>query len=109
MLSLPLSIIKIDKSIVWSYFDRSFALNAAVGNGEVSVLNEVRRENNILEDLIPMFQTRGLKVICEGVETHEMLRVLEEMGCDYMQGFFFSKPIPTDDFIEYVKAKNRRA
>lgn len=109
MLSLPLSIIKIDKSIVWSFFDQSFALNAAVGNATVAMTGGIERDNNILEDLIPMFQARGLKVVCEGVETHEMVRVLEEMGCDYMQGFFFSKPIPADDFLEYVKAKNRRA
>ena len=109
MLSLPLSIIKIDKSIVWSFFDQSFALNAAVGNTTATTINGTGRDNNILEDLIPMFQARGLKVVCEGVETHEMVRVLEEMGCDYMQGFFFSKPIPADDFLEYVKAKNRRA
>ena len=109
MLSLPLSIIKIDKSIVWSYFDQSVAADMAAGSESVSFYppgNE--RENNILEDLIPMFQARGLKVLCEGVETREMVRVLMEMGCDYMQGFFFSKPMPEDAFIEYVKAKNRR-
>ncbi len=109
MLSLPLSIIKIDKSIVWSYFDQSFALSVAAG-GESYFSSpdfENSRDNNILEDLIPMFQARGLKVLCEGVETNEMVRVLGEMGCDYMQGYFFSKPIPENDFIDYVIAKNR--
>ncbi len=109
MLSLPLSIIKIDKSIVWSYFDQSFALSVAAGEEAFSATAEFEpeRDNNVLEDLIPMFQARGLKVLCEGVETNEMVRVLGEMGCDYMQGYFFSKPIPENDFLEYVKAKNR--
>ena len=109
MLSLPLSIIKIDKSIVWSYFDQSFALSVAAGGEAFSATAEFEpeRDNNVLEDLIPMFQARGLKVLCEGVETNEMVRVLGEMGCDYMQGYFFSKPIPENDFLEYVKAKNR--
>ncbi len=108
MLSLPLSIIKIDKSIVWSYFDQSATADLAVGSESLAFPSSgLSRENNILEDLIPMFQARGLEVLCEGVETREMVRVLTEMGCDYMQGFFFSKPIPEEAFLEYVKAKNR--
>ncbi len=106
MLSLPLSIIKIDKSIVWSYFDQSFAL-AAGGEGCVPSPKEGNTENSILEDLIPMFQGRGLKVVCEGVETNQMARVLEELGCDYMQGFYFSKPLMEDDFLDFLKTKNR--
>ncbi len=108
MLSLPLSIIKIDKSIVWSYFDQTVTADMAAGGESISIVPTGRdKENNILEDLIPMFQARGLRVLCEGVETREMVRILMEMGCDYMQGFFFSKPIPEEPFIEYVKAKNR--
>ena len=108
MLSLPLSIIKIDKSIVWSYFDQSATADLAVGSESLAFTSSgLSRENNILEDLIPMFQARGLEVLCEGVETREMVRVLTEMGCDYMQGFFFSKPIPEEAFLEYVRAKNR--
>ncbi len=106
MLSLPLSIIKIDKSIVWSYFDQSFAL-AAGGENIVPANSNGHRDNNILEDLIPMFQSRGLKVVCEGVETSEMVRVLEELGCDYMQGYYFSKPVPEDELISFLKSKNR--
>jgi len=106
MLSLPLSIIKIDKSIVWSYFDQSFAL-AAGGEGCVPSPTEGNTENSILEDLIPMFQGRGLKVVCEGVETNQMVRVLEELGCDYMQGFYFSKPLMEDDFLEFLKTKDK--
>ncbi|MCR4589751.1 MAG: EAL domain-containing protein [Lachnospiraceae bacterium] len=106
MLSLPLSIIKIDKSIVWSYFDQTFAI-AAGGENYIPSPFEGGSDNNILEDLIPMFQARGLKVVCEGVETREMARVLEELGCDYMQGFFFSKPVPERDFMKYVKSMNK--
>ena len=106
MLSLPLSIIKIDKSIVWSYFNQSFAL-AAGGESYIPSPSEGNTENSILEDLIPMFQGRGLKVVCEGVETNEMVRVLEELGCDYMQGFFFSKPLPENEFLDYLKTKNK--
>ena len=73
MLSLPLSIIKVDKSIVWSYFDQSFTMSVAAGGENYATGNSsLEKDNNILEDLIPMFQARGLKVLCEGVETKEI-------------------------------------
>ncbi len=105
MLSLPLDMIKIDKSIVWSYFDQTFAL-AAGGENYVPAPFEGRPDNNILEDLIPMFQARGLKVVCEGVETSEMARVIQDLGCDYMQGFYFSKPVHEREFMKFIKSRN---
>ena len=106
MLSLPLDMIKIDKSIVWSYFDQTFAL-AAGGENYVPAPFEGRPDNNILEDLIPMFQARGLKVVCEGVETSEMARVIQDLGCDYMQGFYFSKPVHERKFMKFIKSRNK--
>ena len=40
----------------------------------------------------------GLKVVAEGVETKEHLDFLTEHGCDYIQGYYFSKPLPEDEF-----------
>lgn len=106
MLSLPLSNIKIDKSIVWTYFDQT--MTAQMAAGAESIVSDDGLDN-ILEDLIPMFQARGLKVVCEGVENNEEVRILEEMGCDYMQGFYFSRPIPEEEFISFVSSINRGA
>ena len=59
--------------------------------------------DTILPNTVKAFLGRGLTVTAEGVETEEMARQLTEMGCTYLQGYYFSKPVPMDAFIEYVK------
>ena len=46
-----------------------------------------------------------MKIVVEGVETEEMKIQLAEMGCDYEQGFYFSKPVPADEFQELIKTE----
>lgn len=43
------------------------------------------------------------KVVAEGVETEGMLTYLQDRGVDYMQGYYFSKPLNKEDFIEFLK------
>ena len=45
----------------------------------------------------------ALKVIAEGVETEEQLAYLRERGCDIVQGFYFSEPVPVGEFSEFVR------
>ena len=42
--------------------------------------------------------------IAEGVEEVNQLQVLRELECDYVQGYYYSKPLPDDKFLEYVKS-----
>ena len=42
------------------------------------------------------------KIIVEGVETQEMVDVLTEMHCDYLQGYLYSKPLPEEDYIAFL-------
>ena len=44
----------------------------------------------------------NLKVIAEGVETKEELELLDNMHCAYAQGYYFSKPLPLAEAIEYT-------
>lgn len=55
----------------------------------------------LCESIIMMAHRLGIKVIAEGVETHQQHDLLKSWGCDYAQGFLFSKPIPAGEFEEW--------
>ena len=57
-----------------------------------------RKNNNIIISLIELAHRLDLKVIAEGVETKEQADFLREGGCDYFQGYYFSRPMPQEEF-----------
>lgn len=83
--SLDFDVVKIDKSILWSAEKNS--------NGRIILKNSV----NMIHDL-------GCKVLVEGVENKEHIEMLKVLGVDYLQGFFFSKPVPKQKFLEIIAA-----
>ena len=93
MYEMPFSIIKIDKSILWK------ALHPTSGAGNKNAVI-------YLENTIRMLKAMDYKILVEGVETMEQKLLLEELGVDYMQGFYFSKPVRKDVFTDYVKVVN---
>ena len=82
--SMHLDCIKIDKSILWE--------------AEKSELGLI-----ILENSIRMIHQMKLDILVEGVETESQIKLLEPLGVNYLQGYFFSKPVPKDKFLEIVK------
>ncbi len=93
MYEMPFSIIKIDKSILWK------AKNPKTG--------EVEKNGHIyLENTIRMLKDMGYSVLLEGVETVEQKMLLEELGCDYFQGYYFSKPLQKQVFTDFLKVVN---
>ena len=58
----------------------------------------------ILTELMKMASALGVDTICEGVETAEQVRFLQEIGCSKLQGFYFSKPNPLEYGLEYHRA-----
>lgn len=86
LFSLGADIIKIDKSILW--------------NAEKSELGMT-----LLKTSIDMVHKMQKKALMEGVETEAQIQILKELGCEYLQGYYFSKPLPKDDFIRLIESQ----
>ena len=78
-------------------FDKSFCLD--LSNVNVKLM---------LDKLIELIKMMKMKTICEGVETKENVDYLTKIGCDSIQGYYYSKPIPCLEFKEkyFVKKVN---
>ncbi|HCQ6318328.1 TPA: EAL domain-containing protein [Clostridioides difficile] len=84
MLSLPFSVIKLDKSLIWS-------------------MNEDSRHKLTVETIIALINKLNMKAVAEGVETIKCAEDLIAMECEYLQGYYFSKPVPEDVFKNLLK------
>ena len=60
--------------------------------------NETGRGGNILNSVVRMAKWMHLPVVVEGVETRQQVDFLRTIGCDYIQGYYFSRPIPVEDY-----------
>ena len=49
--------------------------------------------------IVSLAHTLGLRVVAEGVEDDEQVRLLRELGCDQIQGFYVSHPVPADQIV----------
>jgi len=85
----PLNTLKIDRSFVSGASDPA-------GNPE------------IIRTIVNLARTLGLRVVAEGVETREQLELLRTMGCDAVQGYLFSKPLPAKDVPLMLRALDEK-
>ncbi len=72
----------------------------------VSGLHRHRGNETIVRATIDLAKQLGLEVVAEGVETLKELRVLASMGCDEVQGYFLSKPLPAGEVVSWVEMRN---
>ena len=63
---------------------------------------ENARDYGLVASIISMGRILGMRVVAEGVETAEQLSRLKQIGCDFVQGYFFSRPLPADDFQAFL-------
>ena len=89
VMHLPLKLIKIDKSML----------------EEVSTANG----RMILDYTMRMMQSIGKLLVVEGAETADEVEILRSMNCDYIQGFYFSQPLPEEEFIRFLEKQNQNS
>lgn len=63
------------------------------------VRSSLEGEQNILPEMVQAFHKIGFTVTAEGVETADMVDRLRDYGCDFLQGYYYSKPLPVDEFV----------
>ncbi len=87
IIDMPVAIVKFDRQMTQSYFT-----------------NE--RARLVMQSIVKMVHEMKLRIVAEGVEHKEELEELERIGVEYIQGFYFSKPIPEAEFLQYIKKHN---
>lgn len=92
---LPIDKIKID---------RAFVMGISVEDDE----NQIR-DKAIVTSIVELGHNLNMKVIAEGVDNSEQVDFLRKVGCDYFQGFLFSKPLPAEQMEEYMALHDRLA
>lgn len=80
--SLPLAIVKLDKSFV------DFESDSRIWT--------------VICNTVKMLRALDIHIVVEGIETKDVLDKFTELGCDYIQGYYFSKPLPQDEFVRFI-------
>lgn len=86
IITMPLSIVKLDKSFI-----------DEINNPDYRA---------IVTNTIKMLKDLNLKILSEGVEVEGQLGFLNEQECDYIQGYYFSKPLPKKEFIAFMQEQS---
>ena len=69
---------------------------------DISFVRNIIKNEIVIENIIKMAHRMGLLTIAEGAETLEQYKILKTLGCDYIQGYYFSKPLSCRDFEAYL-------
>ena len=85
LIQYPYETIKIDKGVIWAAMKNDSAMK-------------------ILTHSVAMIKSLQLSIVAEGVETIEQANELMSMGCDYFQGYYYSKPVCAKDFIALLES-----
>jgi len=73
--------------------DREFIKDLHIDNDDIIITKLI----------VQLAKTLNKKVVAEGVEIDEHIKILESIGCDYVQGYYFAKPMSKEDFLSYIK------
>lgn len=87
VVEMPVSIVKLDYDMSKAYFN-------------------TEKAKHVVKAVVGMAHELDLRMVAEGIETENELRAMQEEGIDYIQGYYYSKPIQGKEFIAFVKRHN---
>ena len=90
IMDMPVQFVKFDKEMIQAYFSSDKA-------------------KYVVEAAMHMIHGLGLEIVAEGVETEEQYRKMEEIKINYIQGFYFSRPLPEQEFLAFLQQANVEA
>ena len=85
IVAMPVDIVKFDRGMTLSYFENAKA-------------------KYVMDAAMMMIKGMDLQIVSEGIESKEQLEIMEELGIQYIQGYYFSKPLPQNKFVEFIVA-----
>lgn len=83
IVDMPVDIVKFDRGMTNAYFD----------NGKAKY---------VMDAAMHMIHGMQLKIVSEGIETEKQYQVMKDLGINYIQGYYFSKPLPEAEFLEFL-------
>lgn len=84
IVDMPVEIVKFDRTMINSYFE----------NGKAKY---------VMDAAMHMIHGMELEIVAEGIETKEQFEIMKSLGISYIQGYYFSRPIPEEAFLTYIK------
>ncbi len=90
IVDMPVDIVKFDRSMINAYFE----------NGKAKY---------VMDAAMHMIHGMDLEIVSEGIETKEQYQTMEDLGISYIQGFYFSKPLPEQEFLVFIAGTQPRS
>lgn len=84
IVDMPVDIVKFDRGMIQAYFSSDKA-------------------KYVMDAAMHMIQGMQLEIVSEGIETEEQYRTMDELGISFIQGYYFSKPLPEKEFLEFIQ------
>lgn len=89
IVDMPVDIVKFDKDMIQAYFNSDKA-------------------KYVMDAAMHMIHGMQLRIVSEGIETEEQYRTMEKLGISFIQGYYFSKPLPEREFLEFIRREGRK-
>ena len=90
IVDMPVNLVKFDREMIQAYF--------ASGKAKY-----------VMDAAMHMISGMGLEMVAEGIETEEQYRKMEEIKINFIQGYYFSKPLPEEEFLAFLERENSKA